>query len=188
MARLTPLRPDQLSGLEDVFSVTQQRSGYVLNSYATVAHNPKVLRGVNAMSQAIMSPGAIDIELKRLVGYVSGNAAGCRFCQGHRVHGAKRAGVAIEKLKAAFEYETNPMFSPAERAAMRLAQHASVQPNAATDADFDDVKKYFTTEQIIEIMGVVALFGFWNRWNDTIKTEMESSPQAFLKKYFPELV
>jgi alkylhydroperoxidase family enzyme len=187
MARLAPLKPEQLNHLDDVFSETQRRGGYLLNSYATVAHSPKILRGVNAMSQAVMSEGAIGLELKRLVGYVSSNAAGCRFCQGHMVHGAKKAGVAMEKLKAAFEFETSPLFSAAERAALRLALHASIQPNAATDADFAELKKYYSPEQIVEIMSVIALFGFWNRWNDTMKTDMEPSPQGFLKEYFPEL-
>jgi|HubBroStandDraft_6_1064221.scaffolds.fasta_scaffold88798_1 hypothetical protein len=33
--------------------------------------------------------------------------------------------------------------------------------------------------EIVELVGVIAYFGFLNRWNDTLATELESSPLNF---------
>lgn len=41
---------------------------------------------------------------------------------------------------------------------------------------FDELKKHWTEEQIVEIVGVIALFGFLNRWNDTMATPLEDVP------------
>jgi len=45
-----------------------------------------------------------------------------------------------------------------------------------TDEDFTALKRYYTDTQIVDIVAVIALFGFLNRFNDTMATELESSP------------
>lgn len=78
-----------------------------------------------------------------------------------------------------WEYQTSKLFSNAERAALDLALAAGQQPNAATDEHFRTLEKYFSGQQIIEIAGVISLFGFLNRWNDTLATQLEDTPLSF---------
>ena len=59
------------------------------------------------------------------------------------------------------------------RSALRLAYHASLVPNEATSNDFDELKKFFDDGQIVEIVATTALFGYLNRWNDTLATTLE---------------
>jgi hypothetical protein len=61
---------------------------------------------------------------------------------------------------------------------LRLAHHASVVPNAATDEDFVELRRFFDDGEIVEIVAIVALFGFLNRWNDTMATDIELQPLA----------
>lgn len=187
MPRLDPIVREELTEFEDLFGPVEQDLGYVPNAFATMARKPDILRGIIAASRAIFSPGKLSLELKSLIGYVSSNAGGCRFCQSHMAQSLHKHGATMEKILAVFEFETSPLFSAPERAALRLALHASMQPNAATDEDFEEVKKYFDEAAIVEIVAVAALFGFMNRWNDTFQTELEASPQAFIEKYVPEL-
>jgi len=51
-----------------------------------------------------------------------------------------------------------------------------------TDADFDDLKKHFTEYQIVEMLSIIGLYGFFNRWNDTLATPLEDGPKAFAEK------
>jgi alkylhydroperoxidase family enzyme len=53
---------------------------------------------------------------------------------------------------------------------------ASSQPNDVTDELFARMKLHWTESQIVEITGVIALFGFLNRWNDTMATPLEEEP------------
>ena len=71
----------------------------------------------------------------------------------------------------------SPLYSAAERAALDLAVAAGAVPNAATDQMFLELRKHWTEEQIVEIVGVIAVFGF-NRWNDTLATPLEDEPIA----------
>ena len=82
-------------------------------------------------------------------------------------------GVKADKVAALWEYETNPVFSEAERAALRFAQAAASAPNMVTDEDAEAVKQLFGEDGIVEILAVVSFYGFLNRWNDLLATELE---------------
>lgn len=75
-----------------------------------------------------------------------------------------------------WEYSTSPLFTQAERIALDFAFAAASQPNAVTDELFAAMKQHWSEEQIVEIASVVALFGFTNRWNDTMATPLEDEP------------
>ena len=64
----------------------------------------------------------------------------------------------------------------AERAALRLALHGAMAPSQATPEHFDELFKYFDEDQAVEIVASIALFGFLNRWNDTMATDLEALP------------
>ena len=97
-----------------------------------------------------------------------------------------RVGVSAEKEDALWEYETSPLFSEAERVALRVAQGAAQVPNAVTDDDFNALKRHYTEAQIVDIVAVIALFGFLNRYNDTMATELESSPIEAGRRFLAE--
>ena len=81
------------------------------------------------------------------------------------------------KIEAVWEFQTSPLFTDAERAALNLAYKGALVPNEATATDFDEVKKYFDEGQIVEIVASLALFGYLNRWNDTMATDLEDYPK-----------
>lgn len=78
-----------------------------------------------------------------------------------------------EKIAALWNFEESELFTPAERAAIRLALKAGKQPNEASEQDFDDLKQHYDEGQIVEIVASIALFGYLNRWNDTMATTLE---------------
>lgn len=49
-------------------------------------------------------------------------------------------------------------------------------PNEVTDEMFTRLKAYWSEEQIVEITGVISVFGFLNRFNDSMATPLE--PEA----------
>jgi len=84
--------------------------------------------------------------------------------------------VDAAKLEAVWEYRTSPLYSEAERVALDFALAAAAQPNDVTDAHFDAMKQHWSEGQIVEILAVVAMFGFMNRWNDSLATPLEEEP------------
>jgi uncharacterized peroxidase-related enzyme len=179
MPRLEPLPLEAVEGLRDGLEATKNRMGFVPNSQLIMARRPEILRAFQQLGMAINGPNStITPELRNLVSQMASRAAGCGYCMAHTAHTATRVGIPAEKEDALWEYETSPLFSAAERAALRVAQGAAQVPNAVTDGDFAELKKHYTETQIVDIVAVIALFGFLNRYNDTMATELESSPIA----------
>jgi len=47
----------------------------------------------------------------------------------------------------------------------------------------EELRKQWSEEQIVEIVATIAMFGFLNRWNDTMGTPFEDAPMAAGKKF-----
>lgn len=94
----------------------------------------------------------------------------------HTAGSALRLGIDEKKLEAVWEYKTSPLFEEKERIALDFSIAAASQPNDVSDELFDRMKQHWSEGQIVEITAVVALFGFMNRWNDTMATPVEEEP------------
>ena len=184
MTRLSPASPEQLAAVSDALSVAKTAMGFEPNSLKIMARNPAMVQGFLMLSGAILGPGAtLDPILRQMIAHITSAAAGCNYCQAHTAHSAENRGLATEKIEAIWEYETSPLFTPAERAALALAQAGGSVPNQATDAHFETLKQHYSEDEIVEIVGVISLFGFLNRWNDTLATPLEDSPLAFAEAH-----
>jgi alkylhydroperoxidase family enzyme len=94
----------------------------------------------------------------------------------HTAGAALRLGIDEVKFDAVWEFRTSSLFTEAERVAIEFTIAASSQPNEVTDELFDRMKQHWSEGQIVEMTGVIALFGFLNRWNDTMATPLEKEP------------
>jgi alkylhydroperoxidase family enzyme len=130
--------------------------------------------------------GRVSSALKRLIGYLCSHTAGCEYCEAHTIRAAERYGAAQEQLENIWSYQSHSAFSEAERAALDLAVAAAQIPNAVTDEVAEKARQHWTEGEIVEMMGVIALFGYLNRWNDSMGTEAEKgareSGQQWLQK------
>ncbi|MBT4160989.1 MAG: carboxymuconolactone decarboxylase family protein [Gammaproteobacteria bacterium] len=179
MTLITPKPREQLTELEPLFQMVEANMGFVPTSMLTMAHWPELLQAFGGLGSTVISGGEVDPGLKQLVAFVVSNAAGCRYCQAHTSHAAETGGVSTEKIQAAFEFETSDLFSDAERAALRIALHAGMVPNAVEADQMSELQQHFSERQCVEIVATIALFGFLNRWNDTMATTLEDKPKAF---------
>ena len=187
MPRLEPLSPNALPELGSILEGSKNRMGFVPNSQLIMAHRPEILRGFAQLATAVNGPSStISPQLRNMVSQMASRAAGCGYCMAHTAHTAGRVGVSEAKEQALWEYETSPLFSEAERAALRVAQGAAQVPNAVTDEDFAALKRHYSAAQIVDIVAVIALFGFLNRFNDTMATELESSPLEAGRRFLAE--
>lgn len=160
--------------LQELIEFYQETLGFCPNSVRTMHHRPRIAYAFIEMNKAVMeNKGRVTSALKRLVGYISSQATGCRYCEAHTIRAAERYGASTEQLENIWEYQTHPAFSEPERAALDLALHASTVPNSVNEEIAENMRKYWNEGEIVEIMGVIALFGYLNRWNDSMGTEME---------------
>lgn len=175
--RLAPLPQDAHPELKDVFESYVRALGFVPNSVLIMQRKPRLVRALAQLSAAVWDPESeVPVAFKRLVAHVASRAHGCRYCMAHTAGAALRLGVEDKKLETVWEFRTSPLFTEKERVALEFAIAAASQPNDVSDELFARMKQQWSEGEIVEITAVIALFGFMNRWNDTMATPLEEEP------------
>ncbi len=186
MPFIQPLPRSQLSELEDTLSSTEKFLGFVPNDVLTMAHLPMQTRAFMDFCLAIYENATLPQELLHLIGMATSSASGCRYCTAHTANKASEGGVDPEKVAKLWEYETNPLFEAHERVAISFAQNAGQSPSQVQATDYEKLREYFSEPEIIEMLFVICQFGFWNRWNDSVGTQLEAAPRQFAENVLPE--
>ena len=173
---------ESFKDLEDDFKRIESFMGYLPNSHLSMAKNPNLNNGFSNLAGAIFGSKHLNMDLVNLIALASSLSSGCKYCQAHTSHGASRAGVSPEKIAEILKYKESDQFIESEKAALDLAFAAGVTPNASKKDHFVELQKHFNDEAIIDIVAVIALFGFLNRWNDTLGTVLEDVPKEFVEE------
>ncbi len=184
MPLVEPLSADANQDVKKLAEFFNETLGFCPNSVLTMQIRPEIARSFINMNKAVMeNHGRVTSALKRMIAWVSSNAAGCRYCQAHAIRAAERYGAAQEQLDNIWEYRTHPAFSDAERAALEFSLAASVIPNAVDEEIKKELYKYWDEGEIVEMLGVISLFGYLNRWNDSMGTSLEKGAVESGKQY-----
>lgn len=161
--------------LQELIKFYNETLGFCPNSVKTMHFRPKIALAFIELNKAVMeNHGRVTSALKRLVGYLSSQVAGCEYCQAHTIRAAERYGAEQAQLENIWEYKTHPSFSEPEKVAFDFTIAASSIPNSVNDEIAINLRKHWNEGEIVEILGVVALFGYLNRWNDSMGTEIEA--------------
>ncbi len=166
---------------ENLFQGVESFMGYLPNAHLAMAERPELLMAFSGLASSVFQAEGIDIQTKQLIALASSLSSGCKYCQAHTSHGAERAGMKEEKIADILNYSESKNYTDKEKALLDLAFAAGVTPNKSTQSHFDNLKKYFSKKEIIDIVSVIALFGFLNRWNDTMGTVLEEVPESFVE-------
>ena len=172
---VSPLDRNSTKQAKEMATFYDETLGFTPNSLFTMMHRPRIAKAFLEMNQAVMeNKGSVSSSMKREIAYLSSMTTGCRYCEAHAIRAAERYGSSKERLENIWEYKSNAAFSESDRAMFDLAIAASQIPNGVSEEIKARAKKFFSDGEIVEILGVVALFGYLNRWNDSMGTELEN--------------
>jgi uncharacterized peroxidase-related enzyme len=176
LALVTPLSAEHSLETKELAEFFNETLGFCPNSVLTMQRRPAISKAFINLNKAVMAnEGRVTSALKRMIAWVSSNATGCRYCQAHAIRAAERYGAEKEQLDNIWEYKTHPAFSAAERAALDFSLVASIVPNAVDASTKEALYKYWDEGEIVEMLGVISLFGYLNRWNDSMGTTLEAA-------------
>ena len=171
----------QFEQFDNLFNGVESFMGYLPNAHLLMAERPELLMNFSNLASTIFQAEGIDIQTKQLIALASSLSSGCKYCQAHTSHGAERAGVSANKISDILKYTESDLYDDKERALLDLAFAAGKTPNECNKNHFDQLKKYFSKKEIIDIVSVISLFGYLNRWNDTLGTVLEDIPEEFVE-------
>lgn len=174
MALVNPLSAQHDPETAKLAEFFNETLGFCPNSVLTMQRRPEISKAFINLNKAVMAnEGRVTSALKRMIAWVSSNASGCRYCQAHAIRAAERYGAEQEQLNNIWEYRTHPAFSEAQRAALDFSLAASQVPNAVDTVIKKRLYQYWDEGEIVEMLGVISLFGYLNRWNDSMGTTLE---------------
>ena len=188
MALVAPLSPDHDKTTKELADFFNETLGFCPNSVLTMQRRPAISQAFINLNKAVMAnDGRVSSSLKRMIAWVSSNATGCRYCQAHAIRAAERYGAEKEQLDNIWDYRTHQAFSEAERAALDFSLQASQVPNQVDAKIKERLYTYWDEGEIVEMLGVISLFGYLNRWNDSMGTSIENgaveSGNQYLSKH-----
>ena len=189
MPLINPLSSIQDKETQELVSFFNETLGFCPNSVLTMQKKPHLAQAFVNLNKAVMdNAGSISSEFKRIIAYISSNTAGCRYCQAHTIRAAERYGGEKERLKEAWNFENSNLYSNAEKVALRFTIAASSIPVSISQELESSLKEEWSETDILEIMSVIALFGYLNRWNDVLGTSLENdakeSAETLLKSHW----
>lgn len=184
MPHVAPLAIEDTEGAAGDIAWLASATGFTANSMLTLSHRPEIAEAVLQLIRVVVrNPnGTVDPALRWMVAHVTSLSNGCSYCSAHTFKNGADNGVQQEKLDAIWEFETSDVFSDAERAALRVALTGGQCPSFASSNDMAELRRHFSQEQIVEIGAVIALFGFNNRWNALMETDIEPQVTDFLRE------
>ncbi|MEM1352929.1 MAG: carboxymuconolactone decarboxylase family protein [Pseudomonadota bacterium] len=185
MTRILPPDPSTYSDQTRAFMKAREDVlGFVPNSIKVMARRPSVGAAYVALSDAVIFGPEMTtpLILRRMVQHIASFAAGCLYCQAHTAKTVTDLSEDEQKMTHIWEFETHPLFSEAERVALRFAMQAASVPNLVTDETVEDMHAYYSDDEIVELLACVSVMGFMNRWNDSLATTLEDAPRQAAEK------
>ena len=184
MPLVKPLSPDSNPEIKKMAEFFNETLGFCPNSVLTMQLRPEIASSFINLNIAVMNnQGRVTSAFKRIIAWVSSNAAGCNYCQAHAIRAAERYGAEKEQLDNVWDYKTHKAFNEAERAALDFSVAASQVPNTVDENIQKRLHQYWDDGEIVEILGVVSLFGYLNRWNDSMGTSIEKEATESAEKF-----
>lgn len=118
----------------------------------------------------MVAPNGTPKQLRAELFTMASQAAGCQHCQAHGGYTLNLMGVDPDRIRDIWTFEQSDTFTDAEKAALRLARDGASVPNHVAPEHFQELRQFYSDRQIVEMLSVISLAGWYNRWNGSIAT------------------
>lgn len=127
---------------------------------------PESLKALRELSRS--ARGALPFETSSLVELRASQINGCSVCVEMHSRELKQAGASDDRIFSVAAWREAPYFSPAERAALALAEagtRLSDRSNPVPDEIWEEAARHFDERQLAALTLEIALINAWNRLN-----------------------
>ncbi|SEN93477.1 alkylhydroperoxidase AhpD family core domain-containing protein [Chitinophaga rupis] len=127
------------------------------------ARVPRMMK-IASLFYKIQQEATLPEELKILCHMLVSDINQCSFCLDIAQAYAMKQGKGMQKLGALHAFDTDPLFTPAERACLQYVKEVTLH-KSVPDEVFKTLQQYFNDEQIIYITFLCASEGYYNTMN-----------------------
>ncbi|MGE5596264.1 MAG: carboxymuconolactone decarboxylase family protein [Hyphomicrobiales bacterium] len=87
--------------------------------------------------------------------------------------GSSVNGASDEKIAAIWDFRESDPFTPAEKAALALAEEMTATPVDVTDETFEEARRWYNEAELVELVGTIAMENYRARFNCAFRVESE---------------
>jgi uncharacterized peroxidase-related enzyme len=170
MSRISRLGRDEVTpDLAALFDKVFAQRGNVPNMFRVMAHRPEIFATMQAHFGAVLNTGTVSTKLKELLIVRTSQVNKTPYCLASHTVIAKGLGWSEDQLSSLAEWSHRDDFTPAEKAALRLAETVTSDPHAVTDEQFAELRNFFSEGEVVELLCAIGLFNYFNRFNNALQ-------------------
>jgi uncharacterized peroxidase-related enzyme len=145
--------------------------GNVPNMFRVMAHRPEIFATMQAHFGAVLNTGTVSTKLKELIIVRTSQVNDTPYCLASHTILARGLGWTDDQLQNLAAWQQREDFTPAEKAALRLAETVTRDAHAVTDDQFAELRSFYSEGEIVELLCAIGLFNYFNRFNNALKME-----------------
>jgi len=172
MSRISRLdRSEVTPDLQSLFDKVFAQRGNVPNMFRVMAHRPEIFATMQAHFGAVLNTGTVSTKLKELIIVRTSQVNDTPYCLASHTILARGLGWTDDQLSNLADWQRRDDFTPAEKAALRLAETVTRDAHAVTDEQYAELRTHYSEGEIVELLCAVGLFNYFNRFNNALKME-----------------
>jgi len=165
MAIIKSLEKNQVNKTtQEIYNKFEQDSGNVPEWVKVMSHRPEILKEFVELFKVIMNEGKIEKKLKWKIAYVVSQTLKCKFCVDVTEKMLKKFGLTDELLRNIQDYEN---LSEQEKEILKLVKDITLDGHLDHPEILEKLKEKLDEKQLVEIVSVIGLFNYINRFNNT---------------------
>ena len=111
-----------------------------------------------------LSRSELDNKLLSLIKVRASQINKCAFCIDMHTKEARKAGETEQRLYALSAWRETSFFTPQERVVLALTEAVTlVAENSVSDELYDRVSRYFSPNEIVQMLMAISTINTWNR-------------------------
>jgi alkylhydroperoxidase family enzyme len=173
---MTPrVPPAEIAGVQGAIVrwFSKRTLGRVPESLGVGWNNPKVMKGVFAISGKAQKWDACDESLKSFAHMAVASLIGCTWCLDFGYFAAHNEDLDMEKARQVPMWRESDAFSPLERDVLEYAEAMSLTPPTVTDELSERLLGQLGPAAMVELTAYVALANLYARNNVALGIESE---------------
>ena len=178
----TEVTPDLAALFDKIFA----QRGNVPNMFRVMAHRPEIFATMQAHFGAILNTGTVSTKLKELIIVRTSQVNETPYCLASHTILARGLGWSDDQLAHLADWAQRTDFTPAEKAALRLAETVTRDANAVTDEQFAELRSFYSEGEIVELLCAIGLFNYFNRFNNALQMEPTTPGEGGCAARLPE--
>ncbi|MCD6270245.1 carboxymuconolactone decarboxylase family protein [bacterium] len=165
MAIIPSLSKEQVEEpAKEIYEEFERQGKKVPEWVKVMAHRPEILKEFFELFNAIMGKGTVKPIFKWKIAYTVSETLKCPFCVDVTTKMLKKLGATDQEVQEAEKLQN---LSEKEKEALELVKEVTLKAHVCSPELFDEMKKNFSDPEIVEIVSIIGLFNYINRFNNT---------------------